>query len=214
MMSKCKKVVFVSIFFIMIIVPKIKAQNDVTLAFNSVEIGRNMSLIYSKSLNRHRIIAGIKYSINSFVQDNQNQVFIKRFFAINFKEHWGLVLGYQYALKKMNAIEPYLFYEMQFTNSHTRNEFVNPVAIDDNGTVYYVKRIVLFGPTIALGNYVGIGINIPLLDYLSISQKAGFGITLFYNTDPSFVFENNRSQEFGYILSFGIMYRLKNNKVE
>ena len=188
---------------------EIKAQDNITVAFNSVHTGRNLSMTYSKRFNRHRIIGGIKYNINSLVQDDQNELFKKRFYATNFEEHWGLVLGYKYSLKKLNAIEPYFFYDVQFTNSHTRNKFVTPVAQDENGTFYYVKRLVFMGPTIALDNYIGLGIDIPLFDNLLISQKVGFGGSFYFNTDPGYVFENNRSQEFGYMLSIGVSYTFK-----
>jgi len=54
-------------------------------------------------------------------------------------------------------------------------------------------------------SFLIVGINIPLLDYLSISQKAGVGVSLFYNTDPRFGLKNNRSYEFDYMLSIALL---------
>ncbi|MCF6352422.1 MAG: hypothetical protein L3J06_05380 [Cyclobacteriaceae bacterium] len=107
------------------------AQTDLNLTFNSVHIGRNLALTASKKIKRHTILAGIKYGINSFESDDQNLVFKKRFFATTFMQHWGLIAGYQYAFKvDKSYLEPYFFYEFQFTNSQTRNRMFLPVGYD------------------------------------------------------------------------------------
>ena len=193
-------------------ITKLFAQDEITLAYNSVHIGRNVSLAYYRNIKQHAIIAGIKYQINSLIQDNQNEIFKKRFYATDFYEHWGFVVGYRYTLKRINFVKPFIFYEMQLTNSHTRNEFVFPVGVDQNGIVYYTKDIVYQGPTFALDNYVGFGLNIPIFGFLSITQKIGFGGVFYFKTDPSYVLVNNRSQEFGYILSLGFSYNFLNNQ--
>lgn len=188
------------------------AQTEISLAFNYVDIGRNLSLSGTKSFSRHKIQVGIKYGINSFEHDNQNNLFKKRFFATDFIEHWGAILGYQYAFKPINNyVIPFLLYEMQLTNSHTRNDWVFPVGYDTDGNVLYRKYLDYLGPTVALENYIGFGLNISLSEHLFITQKAGGGIALFYKTDPTYAFKNNRSWEFGYMLSLGLAYRFKSN---
>ena len=191
-------------------IKKTEAQSNISLVYNSVHIGQNIALNYSQAFGKHSILVGIKYNLNRIVQDNQNEIFKKRFYATNFIEHWGLALGYNYTFRKVGAIEPYVFYELQYTNSHTRNEFVFPVEEDQDGKVYYTIDLVFLGPTTALENYIGVGIIIPVLDNLLITQKVGFGVSVFLDTDPSLVYTNNMFWEMGYMLSAGIAYRFIN----
>ena len=131
-------------------------------------------------------------------------------------EHWGLLVGYQHAIKfNKSYLEPYFFYELQFTNSHIRKQAYLPVDYDVEGNVLYREFIDFLDPTIALENYVGLGFNVKLSKQFFITQKAGFGYILFKNVDPRQLgHKNNSSWEFGYILSFGVMYRFKEKKEE
>ena len=189
------------------------AQADIGIAFNSVHIGRNLSVVGSKKINKHAILGGIKYGINSFESDDQNLLFKKRFFATNLIEHWGVIIGYQYFLKAQKSyLEPFFYYELQYTNSQTRNRSFFPVGYDVDNNVLYREDLDFFGPTIALENYLGFGLNIRINDFFLIVQKAGVGMINFQNTDKRYYFNNNSTWEFGYMLSFGMAYRLKEKK--
>jgi hypothetical protein len=184
------------------------AQMDVGISFNSVHIGRNLALTASKHIASHRINVGLKYNINSFEHDNQMNLFKKRFFATEFDEHWGFILGYSYGFKvKDNRFEPFLFYEMQYTYSHTRNEIYSQVGYDISGNELYIREVTFFGPTVALENYIGFGITYKLWEKIILSQKIGGGYIQYFKTDERYVMPNNRAWEFGYMLNIGIFYR-------
>ena len=186
------------------------AQTDLNLVFNSVHVGRNLSAVGKKQFDRHSIVFGLKYNINSIVHDNQGEVFKKRFFAKSFIEHWGLIAGYQYAIKLNKPyLEPYWFYELQFTNSHTRNPSSQIIYDADGNFLLYKNEINFFGPIIALENYLGVGLNIQLSKNIFLAQKAGIGMVNYQNLDSIRSPFINSTWEFGYIFSFGVMYRLK-----
>ncbi|MCF6352421.1 MAG: hypothetical protein L3J06_05375 [Cyclobacteriaceae bacterium] len=59
-------------------------------------------------------------------------------------------------------------------------------------------------------NYLGFGLNVRLSENVFMTPKAGVGMVNFQNIDPRQVgFKNNSTWDFGYMLSFGVMYRLK-----
>jgi len=148
------------------------AQDRLSLTFNSVQVGRNLAAEYAKSLKRHTISGGIKWHINNTVQNNQQEAFRKRFYATEFWQHLGFVLGYDYALtKKSGKLIPSIFYEFQYTYSTTRNEFYSQRFVDNNGIVYYEREVFTLGPTIALENYIGLGLDIEVYDFLRLNYK-------------------------------------------
>lgn len=189
------------------------AQNDITTSFNSVHIGKNVNLGVCKNINRHSIGIALKYQINSYVTDNQNEIFKKRFFAKNLSEHIGFNFDYQYNFNlKQSAITPFIFYNLQFTNSHTRNNGYLKYDIDTiTNTILYRKYLVFFGPTIALENYLGIGYKVNINKRFFITNKIGGGIVLYYNVDER-LYGDGGNWEFGYMINIGVGYRLKEEK--
>src|SRR6056297_263818 len=151
------KKIFFTILFI-VIGQTAFSQLDIIASFNSVDIGRNVSLTLKKDLKKHSFLFGVKYHINKIVHDNQNNVFRKRFYAKDWKEHFGFNIGYQYNFDLNTlCIKPFLFYDFQFTNSHTRNLMYLPYDYDLNGDVLYKEYLEFFGPFIALENNIGLG---------------------------------------------------------
>ncbi len=211
-MKTMKTNLFLFIFFAIGTFP-VLAQTDLTLAFNDVYIGRNISATATYQIKKHRILAGIKYGINSFEHDNQNNMFKNRFFATNFLEHWGLVVGYQ---RSINVNKPnfelFWFYEFQFTNSHVRIDHNAAWKANAAGDlIWHDRNEAFYGPTIALENNIGIGMNIQLSDRFFLTQKAGFGGVNYRNIQERFMFRNSL-WDFSYLLSIGITYRLKEKK--
>lgn len=187
------------------------SQLDLIASFNSVDIGRNLSMNIKKDIKKHSFLFGVKYNINKIVHDNQNNVFRKRFYATDWQEHIGFTLGYQYNfLLKSSPLKPFAFYDFQFTNSHTRNLMYLPYDYDINGDVLYKQYLEFFGPTIALEHNIGLGFNIKITNRLFLYQKIGAGIVTFHNIDKNIVGSGN--WEFGYIISVGLGYQLKKTK--
>lgn len=184
------------------------SQIDLIGSFNSVDIGRNFTLSIKKDINNHSFLFGIKYNINKIIHDNQNNVFRKRFYATNFVEHFGFDLGYQYNFTlKSSHVKPFVFYCLQFTDSHTRNLMFFPYGYMPNGQFVYIRILDFFGPTIALEHNIGIGLNVKLSNRLFLHQKIGVGIVNFINIDEKHVGASN--WEFGSIISIGLGYRFK-----
>jgi len=187
------------------------SQLDIIASFNSIDIGRNVSLTLKKDLKKHSFLFGAKYNINKIVHDNQNNVFRKRFYATDWQEHFGFSIGYQYNfILKPSSLKPFAFYDFQFTNSHTRNLMYLPYDYDINGDVLYKQYLEFFGPTIALEHNIGLGIIAKIANRFFLYQKIGVGIVTFHNIDKSIVGSGN--WEFGYIISIGLGYHLKNKK--
>lgn len=184
------------------------SQLDIIASFNSVDIGRNVNLNLKKDLKKYSFLFGIKYNINRIVHDNQNNVFRKRFYATDWQEHFGFNIGFQYNfLLKSSSLKPFAFYDFLFTNSHTRNLMYLPYDYDINGDVLYKRYLEFFGPTIALEHNIGLGITAKISNRFFLYQKIGAGVVTFHNIDKSIVGSGN--WEFGYIISIGLGYHLK-----
>jgi len=183
-------------------------QTDVIGLFNTNFTGRNIALTIKKNFNRHSLLFGAKYNINRKVHDNQNNFWPKRFYATKPLEHLGFNFEYHYQfLLKYSAIKPFVFYDLQFTNSHTRNVFYFPYELGTNSVISYKRVLDFFGPTIALEHNIGIGLSAKLTNRFFLYQKIGAGIVTFINIDDRIL--GARNWEFGYLISAGLGYQLK-----
>jgi hypothetical protein len=200
------KKVFI-VFFIFFTSHQAYCQLDLIGSFNSVHIGRNLDLTLKKDIGKHAVLFGLKYNLNKLVTDNQNNVFKKRFYATSLEEHFGFSIGYQYHIKlRRSSLSPFLFYDFQFTNSHTRNRMFLPYCYDTSGVVLFKEHLEYFGPTIALEHNLGIGLTIDIFKRLYLYQKIGGGIVDFFNVDARML--GGSHWEFESILSVGVGYRL------
>jgi len=182
-------------------------QIDLITAYNSTDIGRNINLSVHKQFKKHSVLLGVKYQIGSIIQNNQSELFRKTYYPRNFKETIGFNTGYQYNFNfEKLKLDPFLFYEFQFTNSHTRNDIIVPVAYDIYGNVLYNRFLEFFGPTIALEHNIGFGYKFNIFGKFYLYQKIGFGIVTFHNVDKK-VYGEDHYWEFGHILNTGILYQ-------
>lgn len=204
--------IILSIFFISLFFNS-KAQYNITANYNTVHIGRNINFGLSRNINNHTLGIALKYNINNYVTDNQNEVFKKRFFAVNLIEHFGFNLDYQYNFNiKKSPITPFIFYNFQFTNSHTRNQGYLKYDIDTlSNTILYREYLEFWGPTIAIENYLGFGYNADINKKVYIINKIGFGLISYFNVDNQ-LYGDGGNWEFGYMISFGLGYRLYNEE--
>ena len=204
-----------SVISILLLIVSINSysQYDIVSSFNSVHIGRNINLGINRNISNYSVSIALKYQINSYVTDDQNEVFKKRFFAVNFLEHFGLNLGFQYNINlKQSAITPFIFYNMQLTKSHTRNTGYLKYDIDTiTNTILYRKYLEFWGPTIALENYLGIGYKININKHMYLSNKIGYGIISYFNVDKM-LYGDGGNWELGYMINIGIGYRIIKKK--
>jgi len=207
-----KKIISIAVLFIFYF-QILNAQIDLTGNFNSTDIGRNVNININKHFNKHLILFGLKYQIGNIIQNNQSELFRKTFYPLNFKEAMGFDVGYQYYLNiDKIKIDPFLFYDFQFTNSHTRNDIIIPVAYDNNGNVLYNRFLEFFGPTVALEHNFGIGVKIKIYKQIFLYQRIGWGIVTFHNVDKQIWGHDEFFWEFGHIFSVGILYNLNFKK--
>lgn len=189
---------------------------SVSINYNDVDIGRNVSILYHTKGGRHQFSGGIKVHINSQVHDNQNHVFRKRIYASNFKEHIGLQFGYNYNLPLNHKNRLLLFYDNQFTIAGKKGEVFLPAGFL-GGTPLYEKHVIEFQELKALEQHIGIGLRTGVWEDFYLNFRIGGGVALFW--DVPFEIAPNQyhmagarklNWEFGRLLSIGIEYELNN----
>lgn len=189
-----KKKCLIMLSFAMFSLSILSAQS-ISINYNSVHIGRNVSALYNYSLNiHHQIYGGLKYHINTIERSNQGYVFKKQFHAYNFQEHIGLQIGYNYNIPIKNGNEFLFFYDNQFTIAGTRG-------------VISIKT-----PFKAMEHNLGIGLRASLWDNFSATFKIGGGITHFWNipfeiSPNNYLIGDSNNWEFGGIISSGLEYK-------
>lgn len=192
-----------------------KAQS-IYLGYNDVHIGRNVSFSYLHSLSqKHEIFGGLKYHINSIIHDNQNNVFKKRFYANNLKEHIGLDFGYNYIFFLNDKNKLLFFYNNQFTVAGTRSvDFLPSNTI--NGNVLYRRSIEKFPPFKSMEHYLGVGFKAEIWNNVSASFRIGGGVSHFWDIPERTVsgafitLSGKPNWEFGGIISAGLQYEINN----
>lgn len=190
------------------------SQIQVESNFNSVHIGRNQSLLVSYNFKRFSIAIGAKYNFNKLVAFPQNAFFKKTIFALTPQEHWGGELNFKFRIfNRKDMFITHLFYNAQFTKSHTRFETyfaigqLVPEPTSDFDFVYE-KFLDHIGPFLVLENNIGLAFEILLTKNLYLSQKFGGGILFFKNLDPNTtIIVGGGNWELTEMLSFGVGYR-------
>jgi hypothetical protein len=204
---------FTPVFIILLFSLEGKSQS-ISIDYNSVHIGRNIGLSYLYLLKEnHEIFVGFKYHINNIIHDNQNNVFKKRFYANNLKEHIGLDFGYNYILPVNDKNKLLFFYDNQFTIAGTRGEVFLP-SNTINGITLYSRLIIEFPPLKAMEHYIGIGFRAKVWNKFSVSFKIGGGVSHFWDIPERSVsggyitLSGKPSWEFGGIISAGLQYEI------
>jgi len=190
-------------------------RQSIGLQFNDDHIGRNLNLTYRKGIQKWAVYGGIKYHLNSNVHDNAGHSYMKRFYAEEFHQHFGLKLGIERTFSlKTNSSELYAFYDFQFTRAITKATDYYPAAYDTAGNLLYKEHVSLFGPVNAFENTLGIGGRFKIKGPLYFT--AFIGGSVIYIThgyyDPkhkTIVIGGNRNWEFSRMFGVGIEYKLK-----
>ena len=189
---------------------------SISINYNDVHIGQNISLLFHTKKEKHQFYGGVKYHLNRIAHDNQNNIFRNRFYASNFIEHLGVQVGYNRIIPINNKNNLLIFYDNQLTVSGTRGENFVPFSTIGN-TIVYHQFIMEFQKIKALEQNIGIGLNVGLNDYFSVNFKIGGGIAFFW--DIPFEFAPNQfyigkswDWEFSEFISVGVEYALKKRR--
>ncbi len=152
-------------------------QTQLVYVNSNIGIG-DANILVSKTLNRHKIGLGLRINLYSFEhKDNQNNIFIKRFYPTKFYQNFGFAGYYEYNLfPRLAPSRVSVFTDVQLAYGPTRNEWLvldlNP-GVPPNTYKYSIER---FGPFLWLENTVGIGLQAPLSSKLTLINKAGLGL--------------------------------------
>ncbi len=185
-------------FLINLLSLSIFAQTEFSTNFNSTASGRNISLLFSKTNNRHEIGGGLRYNIGKIAMpDDQGNLYYKRLYPSSFGQHLGLHTFYNYyILNNWEHLTPFLFFDLQGASSTTRTSYAGQSE---------AKR---YGPFTWMEQYIGIGYKVDLPQSFFITQKIGGGGILIFGSDETLLKEK-AAWEFGGILNIGIGYRFK-----
>lgn len=199
--------------FFLLFSTSLLAQKDITLNFNSTGSGRNITLGLSKPLNKKSEIAvGLRFNINTLkMPDDQNHVFIKRLYAMNFFEHLGIQGNYRHSLfSNWESIKPYYFYDLQITYSSTRSVAFLPYDIEyTTGDYLYKRYVIIAGPYFWTEHNIGIGFKAHIYKNFYLFQNFGVGGIFIIGKDIKRPETYDKfSFEFGYLISSGIAYSL------
>jgi hypothetical protein len=171
------------------------AQTNLNGSFNSTATGRNVSFSVSKIKNNAELGLGIRYNMGMLAMpDNQNNIFYKRLYPSNFKQHWGAKTFFNYSiLNNWEHVKPFVFCAIDVSYSTTRNVISNTITHRH-------------GPFTWVEPYLGFGFKVNLPKNFYIEQKIGGGGMLIFGKDD-ILMKNKLAWEFGGILSAGIGYR-------
>jgi len=202
-------------FLVLTINSFVFSQNSLRISYNSTMSGRNISTNYSIPKGDNNFTLGMRFNINRLHHvDDQFKTFVKRLYATKPIHYFGINFSYERKiLKKWDLINPFLFYDLQFTYSTTRNRSFLPYSFDTTENItLYKEHINYFGPFYWLENTIGFGLNIDVTKKLYINQKIGFGRTLVLGYDEKLLNKLNKtfnwfSSEFGGILSLSLGYK-------
>ncbi|MFH1159508.1 MAG: hypothetical protein V1733_00985 [bacterium] len=206
------KIISISLFCLLLS-SSLTAQTDLSVCFNSTGTGINLSLDFAKTIkSKNELGIGLRININRLKHpDDQNHVFLNRLFATEFLQYFGAQLFYHRMIfERLACIKPYIFYDLQTTWSKTRNRMFLPYSYDINGDVLYKEYLEYFGPFLWLEQNVGIGFKVRLIKSVYLTQNIGAGVLFIIGEDKKLPQTYNKfSWEFGYLLSVGIVYRIK-----
>lgn len=168
---------------------------EIELSHSWINIGRTLQLSYEQVNNNHSFLAGLNFFQNSplTIIDNQNHAYRKRFKAYEFKEHFGLTLGYGYLLtSKKSCIEFYPNFKFQIFNMPFRNKF-------DGQEIIRPK-------TWSADYSIGLRCKAKLTDAIYLVGNANVGLNIYYGQHiGSGLFSS--TSEFGGNFSAGLSRR-------
>lgn len=187
-------------------------QNSAFVGFNSTMSGRNIGINYSIPKGDNNFTFGLRVNIIKLHHnDDQSKVFVKRLYATKPLHYFGLNFCFERnILKNWQKLKPFVFYDLQYSYSTTRNRWFFPYYYYvEEDLVLHREYIENFGPFHWVENNLGIGFNVDINDKFYMKQKLGYGRTLVLGYDDELLGKmfNWFSSEFGGHFSVSIGYK-------
>tara|TARA_R110002049_G_scaffold26035_8_gene91134 strand:- start:1539 stop:2225 length:687 start_codon:yes stop_codon:yes gene_type:complete len=187
--------------------------------FNSTVAGRSLSVDYSLEGTKIDIGLGLGVNINRYTPGYSiNEFYYKKLLAENISDYFAIKGYIHQTIIKNNSLKLYGFYDIQIRRSGAKSQLFLGIVYDSTliiskpeEGVLYQETEVSYGPYFWIENTVGLGIDINLSNKLYFRQKVGLGYTTIIGKDKG----NNRVNHtgytglFGYLINFGIGYRIK-----
>lgn len=157
----------------------VNAQWAVQTTYVSSKIGTGgINILAAKAIERHQFGVGLRVNLYSLAhKDNQNNIYSKRFYPTKFYQNLGIAGYYEYSLfPSLATSRVSLFTDVQLAYGPTRNVWLslnlNP-GVPPNTYEYRIER---FGPFLWLENTIGISVQVPITNKLTLTNKAGVGL--------------------------------------
>ena len=168
------------IFFSLLTSTSFYAQNSLSISFNRVHTGNNISVRHSLfSKGKNELAVGLKYHFNRYPIHHENNLFYKAIDAKNFIQHLGPDVRYKYNFKKLKSENIiYLYSNVQYTYAGTSNVFYNPI-----GNKIYKRIDVEFTPMHMIEQHIGIGLSTKLTNNIYFNINCGIGAIFLWNID-------------------------------
>ena len=168
-----------------------KAQKEVSVAFNDVATGNNISLKYGLYLSpKNQVEFGVKYHLNPSGNNLRNNTFYKNIHTQNEWQNWGLEGSFYRDVTPENfKIRLRLLYNVQYTYAG--------VALKSE----------LSPPAHFIENNIGLNLKAPITEKMFMNVSAGGGVLLVRDYQNNGFSEN--TWELSRFLSFGISYQIK-----
>ncbi len=189
-----------------------KKKNEIDVNYNWSHIGRSLNLNYNHYFGRQAISIGIRQHYNNgAITDNQNYVYKNRGYSTNFKESFGLNIGYKLdLLRKHDYLMPYVFFQSQISNIRFKTTYDSPGVWENMLIINTYTE--MSEPLFVTENYIGFGLKVKLYKNLFLNQTIGVGIATFKGKDTKGMLFNkpiNFNIEFSHSIKIGLIYQFK-----
>ena len=194
------------------------SQSAIEFHYSEVYIGRNIDLSWKKTVANFSVSAGLTYHINRIDKIPTGTLIKKSAIAKNFKERFGVQVGFDYSVFTNSHLALGVFYNNQTSFISQLITMYSPYATlvatpQSEFDFLYVKSESSFGPVLTVDNVIGLALKNKLIDNFYLTSKAGLGFLLWRNTDDSLLLiggkKHNQSYNFTSFFSVGLGYTFK-----
>jgi hypothetical protein len=193
------------LLFFLFITQVFFAQQGITLSYNNVHTGRNVSIRHSIITNKKSDLSvGLKYHFNRYPIHDDNNLFYKAIDAKNAIQHFGIESQYSRIIKK--AKNPFrFFYNAEYSYAGTSNVFYFPT---DKKNIYR-REDIEFKAMNMLEQNIGLSLSPKLSKNIFLNLNMGGGIIYFWRIDKGIIanYSNHTLWSFSKILSVGFTYQ-------
>jgi hypothetical protein len=206
--------------FTLLITTILSNAQSILLEYNSTGAGRNVGVLWEKTIGKNSFGAGLGCNINQLAHtDDQNNLYHKRLYATKLEHFFNLHLIYDRSIfsNLKGAIKPFIFVDVQTKYSTTRNRSFLPYSFDSTAThlpyeerILYKEYIKNFGPFLWLEPTIGIGYRAMITDRLYIKQQIGAGFLFTFGNDDLLTYRQFSAYdwEFAALINVSIGWKL------